>query len=248
MRVSVCMATFNGDKYLKEQLDSILSQLSDDDELIISDDGSTDNTLDIINSYNDSRVKLVYHKDKPKKLNHYNILNVITRNFENALNHASGEYIFLCDQDDIWCHNKVSRTISALQKYDFVISSYNKIDANGNPYQGEGHSNSDRFDNHLHKGFVIQWLLGPHFGCVCAMTKRFKDFALPIPNYPIHDRYLGLLAKRMGILHHINEPLILYRKHGSNNSSAENNSIVLKSWMRLKLLYYVVVRPYIKKY
>ncbi len=248
MRVSVCMATYNGGRYIKEQLDSILSQLSNEDEVIISDDGSTDNTINIIESYHDSRIKLFHHSDKPARKRHYHILNVVTKNFENALNHATGEYIFLSDQDDIWYPNKVSRTLSELAKYDFVISSYNKIDGEGRPYQGEGHGNSERFDKLLRKGFLVQWLTGPHFGCVCAMTKRFKDFALPIPDYPIHDRYLGLLAKRMDVLHHVEEPLILYRRHGNNNSAAENNNFLLKMWMRLKLLYYVVIRPYIKNY
>ena len=248
MKVSVCMATYNGERYIKEQLDSILPQLTCDDEVIISDDGSTDNTIAIIESYNDSRIKLFHHADKPQQRTHYHILNVVTRNFENALKNATGEYIFLCDQDDVWCSNKVSRTLLELANHDFVISSYDKIDGEGRPYQGEGHGNSDRFDRLLRKGFWVQWLTGPHFGCVCAMTRRFKEFALPIPNYPIHDRYLGLLAKRMNVLYHVEEPLIMYRRHGSNNSSVENNSLFLKIWMRLKLLFYVAIRPYIKKY
>lgn len=94
----------------------------------------------------------------------------------------------------------------------------------------------------------MQWLQGPYFGCVCAMNRRFLEFAMPIPAYPIHDRYLGLLAKRMGVLFHLEEPLIMYRRHGNNNSSAEKNSLILKIWLRIKLLYYVLIRPYQKKY
>ena len=95
--VSVCMATYNGGKYIKEQIDSILGQLSNNDELIISDDNSTDDTVDIINRISDSRVRLFFNKQKG-----------YTNNFENALKQVRGDIIFLSDQDDIWMDNKVN--------------------------------------------------------------------------------------------------------------------------------------------
>jgi len=84
------MATFNGERYLKEQLDSILSQLGDEDELIISDDGSSDKTLEIIHAYKDKRIRFFHNRRKG-----------IANNFENALSRARGEFIFLADQDDV---------------------------------------------------------------------------------------------------------------------------------------------------
>lgn len=86
------MATYNGGQYLKAQIDSILNQLSVNDELVISDDHSTDNTCAIIKQYNDSRVKLVLNE----------LTKGVTHNFENALLHSNGDIIFLADQDDIW--------------------------------------------------------------------------------------------------------------------------------------------------
>lgn len=94
--ISVCMATYNGEEYIKEQLESILCQLGEMDEIIISDDGSTDNTLNIIESYNDSRIKIHINTGK----------HGFVYNFENALQKAKGEYIFLSDQDDIWLPEK----------------------------------------------------------------------------------------------------------------------------------------------
>ena len=91
MIVSVCMATYNGEKYIREQIDSILPQLSDSDELVISDDGSSDSTIDIIQGYNDRRIRL-YH----------NTRHGVTWNFENALRQSRGDVIFLADQDDVW--------------------------------------------------------------------------------------------------------------------------------------------------
>ena len=87
--ISVCIATYNGEKYLAEQLDSILLQVSEEDELIISDDGSTDGTIDIIMSYHDNRVKVLHHISSPGSS-----FVKATRNFENALLHAHGDYIF----------------------------------------------------------------------------------------------------------------------------------------------------------
>lgn len=90
--ISVCLASYNGESYIREQIDSILSQLSRDDELIISDDSSLDNTVDIVKSYNDDRIKLIsFVRDKSiyKKSSR-----LITTNFENALMYAKGEHIF----------------------------------------------------------------------------------------------------------------------------------------------------------
>lgn len=107
-KISVCMATYNEAKYIREQLESILCQLSEDDEIIVSDDGSTDGTIDIIMSYHDNRVKVLHHISSPGSS-----FVKATRNFENALLHAHGDYI-LADQDDVWHKNKVSVCFSYL--------------------------------------------------------------------------------------------------------------------------------------
>ena len=95
--ISVCIATYNGEKYIKQQLLSILKQIKVNDEIIISDDHSTDKTFNIIKSFNDTRIKF-FLNNKGKGY---------TRNFENALEKAHGDIIFLSDQDDIWIDNKV---------------------------------------------------------------------------------------------------------------------------------------------
>ena len=102
--ISVCMATYNGEKYIELQLRSILPQLSEDDEVIVSDDASTDQTLDVVRRLNDNRIKIVHHETD----------HGYTRNFENALKYAKGDYIFLSDQDDEWLPEKVQVTLQAL--------------------------------------------------------------------------------------------------------------------------------------
>ena len=103
--ISVAMATYNGEKFIKKQLDSILCQLDMQDEIIISDDGSTDNTLNIIKSYNDNRIKIF---EGPH--------NGVKQNFANAISKSQGEYIFLSDQDDIWVKNKVTIILEIFEK------------------------------------------------------------------------------------------------------------------------------------
>ena len=119
--ISVCIATYNGEKYIKEQLDSIINQIKEDDEIVISDDNSTDRTLEIINSYKDKRIK-IYHSNARN----------FKKNFENALGNANGDIIFLSDQDDVWIDGKYEMCVSALQKYDLVVTDSTVVDENLN--------------------------------------------------------------------------------------------------------------------
>ena len=98
MTVSVALAAYNGEKYIKEQLSSILEQLSEDDEIVVSLDPSTDGTKEAILSLNDSRIKIVDGEGKG-----------LIKNFENAIKNCKNDLIFLCDQDDIWLPDKVER-------------------------------------------------------------------------------------------------------------------------------------------
>src|SRR5690606_37158197 len=110
--VSVCMATRNGASFLKEQIESILPQLNRDDEIVISDDCSGDDTLTVIRTFQDSRIRLLESRSEEG----------ITRNFEASLKASRGDFIFLADQDDVWLPGKVTRMKQALKNYDLVMS------------------------------------------------------------------------------------------------------------------------------
>ncbi|MFD2145292.1 glycosyltransferase [Mucilaginibacter antarcticus] len=111
-KVSVCLASYNGEKYIVEQLKSILSQLNSNAELIISDDGSSDETLNLVNSFQDDRIKV-----------YQNVSKNLIKNFENAIRKATGDVIFLSDQDDIWVADKVVKMMAFIdQGYDIVVS------------------------------------------------------------------------------------------------------------------------------
>ena len=117
------MATYNGAKYIKEQLDSIIPQLREDDELIVSDDASKDDTLKIVESYNDPRIK-IFHNE-----NHG-----VAHNFENAMRQATGDLIYFADQDDVWLPGKLDKMEKFLTEggYDTILCNCSLVDANLN--------------------------------------------------------------------------------------------------------------------
>src|SRR6478736_1009903 len=121
-KVSVVMAVYNGEKYIKDQLNSILSQIDDSTEVIISDNGSIDNTLEIIKEFKDPRIKL-YQNEEYKGS---------AFNFEFGLKKASGNIIFLSDQDDVWLENKVTVVKEYLKRYDLIITDCKIVDENLN--------------------------------------------------------------------------------------------------------------------
>ena len=225
MKISVCMATFNGEKYIEQQIASILCQLSLDDELIISDDGSTDNTLCIIETFNDSRIKLL-----PGQEFHNPIFNM-----ENALKNAIGDHIFLSDQDDIWLPNKVKTVVNYLQEYDCVVSDAFLIDADRNII-------CDSFfeKNNSKRGFFHNIIKNGYLGCCMAFNKRMLRYVLPFPtNIPMHDVWIGLITELFGNAIFLKEPLIYYRRHGLNyspTSEKSKNTLFFKLRYRLILL------------
>jgi glycosyltransferase involved in cell wall biosynthesis len=211
------MASFNGEKYIKEQISSILVQLALEDELIISDDGSTDKTINIIREFDDKRIKLVENK---------NTLGY-AHNFENALKQSSGDYIFSSDQDDVWLPNKVEMMLPHLKVDNFVISdayiTNDKLEINGKITEWRKYK----------KGYIRNLYKSIYAGCTCAFTKRIKDYSLPFPStkYIQHDNWIGLLCELKFNVVNIEEPLILYRRHNNNTSGAGSKSIKTPAFM-----------------
>lgn len=211
MRASVCMATYNGEKYLKEQIESILCQLNENDELIISDDNSTDNTTSIIQKFNDPRIKLIHNKRHG-----------FVSNFENALKHATGEYIFLSDQDDIWVNGKINKCIQLLQDNIMIIHDAKIIDQYG-CFHGKKYFST----LHHHSSFFFNLYKTRFLGCCMAFKKDILQECLPFPDKIVaHDYWLGmytLFTYPKSVLF-LDCPLIQYRRHGNNVSSSSEKS------------------------
>ncbi len=223
--VSVCIATYNGEKYIQEQLESILTQLSDDDEIIISDDSSTDSTISIIEKLQDKRITI--SKNNTFKSPIYNI--------ENALKQARGEYIFLADQDDVWLNDKVKRCLPYLKEKKIVMSDAVLVDANLKVL-------SESLDSWriYREGFLQNLYKGRYLGCCMAFHRDIMKLILPFPKkLPAHDVWIGLLGELNKRIIYLPLPLILYRRHGENLSSAstdsKNNILYMISY-RFKLL------------
>jgi glycosyltransferase involved in cell wall biosynthesis len=214
MKVSVAMATYNGEKYLKQQIDSILSQLGSDDELIISDDHSSDQTLSIIKKYisEDHRVKLFMNEEKG-----------VTSNFENAIKRTQNEIIFLSDQDDVWKPEKVKTVKDYYEKnptIQMIMSDITVVDNQLNTtiesfYEYRG----------SRAGVLKNIIKNSYIGCAMSFKKELKMKILPIPrNVPMHDMWIGLVADMNKSALLIPEKLIYYRRHDATVTSVENTS------------------------
>jgi glycosyltransferase involved in cell wall biosynthesis len=225
--VSVCMATYNGDKYIRAQLESILSQLKAGDELVISDDSSNDGTIGIIQSFSDARIRLYSG----------NTFRDPIRNFQHCLQQARGDYIFLADQDDIWMDQKYAKMLGLLSEYDLVVSDSIVVDEN----LQEIEPSFFRFFG-SGKGIVKNIIRSSYYGSCMAFRQSLLKEALPFPATKEigHDLWLGLVAEITGKVLFYKEPLLLYRRHSSafthTGLGASKRNITAKIRGRLVML------------
>jgi len=227
--ISVCIATYNGEKYIKEQLDSIINQLDKSDEIIISDDGSSDNTIKIIESYKDGRIVLYKNSFK----------NVVL-NFEFAIDKSKGDYIFLSDQDDIWHKDKVKCFLDCFLKNSQVmllISDFQIIDQNGK--QIDGIYTKNEFSNSLVKNVLVNNFIG----CAIAFTSSTKNVIMPFPkNIAMHDWWIGTCSLIHGEVNFIDKKLHFYRRHDNNITKEEGAKVGIKLIWRVNLIVNLVIR------
>jgi glycosyltransferase involved in cell wall biosynthesis len=234
------MATFNGSRYIKEQLQSILPQLNGNDELILSDNGSTDDTLTLIHSLNDPRIKVVH---EPKK--------GVIPNFENALRHAQGDIIFLADQDDVWLKNKVATVLSSLAECDLVLHDADIVDSDLHPLAPSLFQANNFQANPSAPGLIHTLIKNRYVGCCMAFRRTLLDLALPFPpGIGMHDWWLGALGEARFRVRHLPQPLIHYRRHDTNASMTSQRSkysLLQKVKWRIVLIYFMLKRIYFKR-
>lgn len=208
MKVSVCMAVYNGARYLRPQLDSILSQLGPADELIAVDDASQDRSVELLEALGDHRVRV-----------HRNAANLgVLKTFEIALNLASGDIIFLSDQDDVWLPGKVAAVLQVFAtqpEVTTVVTDATMIDENGETICRSFFAQRGRFAS----GPLHNFLSNKYLGCTLGFRRKMLEVFLPIPaDVPMHDIWFGVLNGIYGRAYFIDRPLVAYRRHGRNAS------------------------------
>jgi glycosyltransferase involved in cell wall biosynthesis len=229
MNISVCLATYNGAKYIEIQLHSILRQLSVSDEVIILDDFSKDNTLDLVRNFEDKRIKVFKNE-----INRGHVYS-----FGKAIELASNELIFMCDQDDIWLDRRLEFMKGSLLKSKALLISTNSnfIDSDGNiiDYSLDG-VNSISSDKHFKN--ILDIFVGKtnYVGCAMAFKKELNKLILPIPSYvESHDLWIAMAANIIKANLHLDEQTLSRRIHG-NNASIVKRKLLPKLWSRIVFL------------
>jgi glycosyltransferase involved in cell wall biosynthesis len=207
MGISVCMATFNGSKYVIEQINSILPQIGSGDEIIICDDASTDETVSIVESIGDPRINII--------VNDFNL--GYSKTFERALMAAKEQFIFLSDQDDVWLDNKVKLCMMMLMGSDLVVTDCIITDSSLNPVW------PSHFAKHnVRTGFIPNLISSRYVGSCMAFRRSILKKCLPMPSWSRfcpHDYWICLVSEAFYDVCLIRTPCMYYRRHSSNASS-----------------------------
>jgi glycosyltransferase involved in cell wall biosynthesis len=223
--ISVCIATYNGSKYIENQLNSILNQIGEEDEVIIVDDFSTDDTILIIKNLNDKRIKL-YN-------NHKNIGAV--QSFGRALQLAQGDLIFLSDQDDSWCPNKVSSIVGIFltQSVDLIVHDAVVVDSRSII----SHSLFEM--NNSGQGIFKNTISNTYTGCCMSFRREILEKVLPIPKKAglYHDAWIGIIAECSNFkIIFLKSTLIDWNRHGGNLSVTVRRNIITILFERFLLI------------
>ena len=221
--VEILMATYNGEKYIKEQIDSIVNQTYANWKLLIRDDGSNDKTLDIIREYEKRDVRIKLLEDSKGNLG-------FVKNFEELIKNSKNEFIMFSDQDDYWLENKIENYINEL----------NKLSKNELETPLLLHSNSFVCNENLeiikekfiNSKVALQYKENSYFfaytvqGSTALINRKLIDIGIPfLKNVTVHDRYFHLLAEFFGKRIFIDESLMKYRQHLNNNIGAKSSII-----------------------
>ncbi len=219
-QISIAMATYNGEKFIKEQLESILKQTVTLHEIIITDDNSQDSTRRILTDYRDAYPELIKLFFNEKNLGYI-------KNFEKAVSLCSGEYIALSDQDDLWDANKIEVLLDKIQNADLAYSDARLIDGLNKIL----HPSFTGFSNKQvqNTGFINLCINNTVTGCTILVRKNILSKAIPFPTVIPHDHWLALVASDGNGIKYYDHPLISYRQHDNNALGAKSSKKVPKS-------------------
>ncbi|SDP04468.1 Glycosyl transferase family 2 [Arthrobacter sp. ok909] len=206
LRASICMATYNGAEFVEEQLASILAELGPDDEIVIVDDASTDDTVARIRQLADPRIRLIEAAANQGYV----------RSFEQAVRASRGEAIFLADQDDVWIEGRLDAMLEALATHAVVASNFDVLGGGDRPPIPRLRA----ADSGRHRANLWGIMVGyrAYYGCGMAFRREVLPSFVPVPAYlhESHDLWLAILGNTAGSIRHLDASTLLRRLHESN--------------------------------
>ena len=212
--ISVAMAVYNGETYLPEQLDSILSQLEPQDEIVISYDKSKDGTWQLIQSYREKYPQVRVLENAHPGIN---------GNFNNAIAGCTGDYIFICDQDDRWAESKRSAVVETFEKTGADMVIHNGVHINT---QGEIISQPFFTLYRIGDGKLKNILKPRYSGCCTAFTRAMAQKIMPMPmNLDAYDHWIGTVGEFMGRIAYEDRILLYHRLHDNNVTPVSTRSL-----------------------
>ena len=224
--IEILLASYNGEKFIEEQIDSILSQSHTHFRLIISDDGSTDQTRQIIEKKMSQTDKILL---LPPRSN-----GGVIQNFSRLMEHSKAQYIMLSDQDDIWFTDKIEKTLKRMLELEkqnghhlplLVHTDLHVVDQD---LQSISSSFSQYVQIAPERPSSLYRLLGQNVvtGCTTMMNRPLLQLSLPIPQETLmHDWWLALTATAFGKIAYLQEPTMFYRQHSHNQVGARNGNV-----------------------
>jgi glycosyltransferase involved in cell wall biosynthesis len=223
--VSVCVAAYNGAAHIRDQIESILADLGPDDEVVVVDDASRDETVTVLDVLGDPRIRLIR---SARNRGH-------VKTFERAIAEASGEIIMLSDQDDVWPRGRTETLSRALATADLAAGNYAIL---GDETAGPERPLTPAMDGHG-IGNVVGLIVGrrPYYGSCMAFRRDLMSVLLPFPRaVEAHDHWLALVGNLAGTTRHPVEPVTLRRLHGDNLSPVRRRSFAKVAQTRLRLV------------
>ncbi|MDO4583206.1 MAG: glycosyltransferase family 2 protein [Planctomycetia bacterium] len=213
-KLSVALCTYNGERFLQSQLESLSCQTRLPDEVVVGDDGSSDSTLEILETWA-KKVPFPVHITRNEKNLGF------AKNFEATLSRCRGEILFPCDQDDVWHPEKIEKMTQVLEQeptVEVVYCGYQCIDQDGNPYLPR-----EAMDWQVLSQANIYWTklreeTPQGAGCYSAIRKTLLEKIFPLPPHWPHDMWIYVSAPIFGSMRTLNLPLIQYRRHDQNIS------------------------------
>ena len=222
-KVDILLATYNGEKYVAEQIESILNQTYKNFNLIISDDCSKDSTPDVLKKYAEKDKRIILYLQSQN-------LGVV-KNIEFLLKQVKSEFYMLSDQDDVWLKEKVEKSVETLKRKnaDLVFGDLEVVDQGLNtiyPSFGDFMLLNKKIEKYINS-YKVNYLYNCVTGCTVISKKKFIEKILPLPTYSrflIHDYWIGLMVGIYGRLAYMPEKYIKYRQHGDNQVGTNKTS------------------------